>query len=134
MSHLAILLDIRDEVKSLFDYASDLTKQLLTLSVGIITISVTFAKDVAKNNPKKLRRYISLCWIFNFLSIFFGILSLMAVTGAIDEGLTKGGPVTEHSNMKDFAGLQIITFLMGLVTIIIYGNMGIMHGQDDNTT
>jgi hypothetical protein len=134
MPAISILLDIQSEVKDLFDYAGDLTKQLLTLSAGIITISVTFAKDIAKNNPRKIRRYISLCWIFNFLSIFFGILSLMALTGAIDDAISTGEKVTMHGNMRVFTALQIITFLLGLVNIIIYGNMGIMHHQSSAKT
>ena len=129
MPAISILLDIQGEVKNLFDYASDLTKQLLTLSAGIITISVTFAKDIAQNNPRRIRRYISLCWICNFLSIFFGILSLMALTGAIDEAVREGHKVTMPANMRVYTALQIITFLAGLVNIIIYGNMGIMHHQ-----
>jgi len=48
---------MKENQKKAFDFASDTTKQLITLSTAIVTLTVTFSKDiigVGDNSPKIL--------------------------------------------------------------------------------
>jgi len=105
-----------------FDFASDLTKQLLSLSTILIGISITFFE---KFNCSNLYWIIILSWSFLFISIIFGILSLMGLTGSL--GRIKDLKAFDSTNIYNrnirvVSGLQIVTFLTGILLLIIYSS------------
>lgn len=73
---------MEENQKKSFDFAADTTKQLITLSTAIITLSVTFAKDIIGLNdyPKDL---LAWTWGVFIASLCFGIFTLMALTGSL---------------------------------------------------
>jgi hypothetical protein len=64
--------------KKAFDFAADLTKQLITLSTGIVTITLLLSKDLI--GPRWLA---VAAWTFYLLSTVFGLWALMALTGTL---------------------------------------------------
>ena len=76
---------IDDGIKKAFDFASDTTKQLITLSSGIIAITVTFQKDVFRDVPSEAKILLYISWCLYLLSIVFGIGTMMALTGTLEK-------------------------------------------------
>jgi hypothetical protein len=69
---------MNEREKKAFDFAADLTKQLITLSTGIVTITLLLSKDLV--GP---RVFALLAWTFYLLSTVFGLWALMALTGTL---------------------------------------------------
>jgi len=104
------------EVKLALEYAARLAEQIITLTTGVIGVSITFMKDFIGKAPKNTKKYIKISWFIYLVSLIFGIWTLMAITGTIEAAQNSiGGPV------KLPAALQIITFLIGTVFLIVFG-------------
>ena len=103
-----------------FEFARDLAQQLITLSSGILALTVTFAKDIVKNVAESSMWILMTAWVIYLLSICCGIWTLMALTGILTQKTTIEERLTFSSNYLP-AQLQIITFVVGTVFIIIYG-------------
>jgi hypothetical protein len=113
-------------LKLAFQYAGDLSKQLITLSIGILTISITFTKDLVKDFDSRHKKWLALSWSFLFVSIIFGIWSLMALTGSIDNYKTLIKELSTKNiiidcNARVPAGIQILSFLAGVIFLIGFG-------------
>jgi hypothetical protein len=83
LSTLAILLNMEENQKKAFDFAADTTKQLITIATAIITLTITFSKDIiggADNGPKA---WLIGAWAVFILSIIFGVGTLMTLTGTL---------------------------------------------------
>lgn len=105
-----------------FDYASDLAKQLITLSTGIIALTITFMRDVVKEIGTGKQVLLLSAWLLYFVSMICGVLSLMALTGALAPmGKLATVDVMIPSNARVFGGLQIAAFLLGTLGILFYG-------------
>jgi hypothetical protein len=112
-----------DQVKMAFEFASDLSKQLITLSTGIIALTITFAKDILGPAKKPANFLLLISWICYLLSIVFGIWCLMALTGTlapIDSG--DGKQALELGfNVRLPSSLQIITFIVATSLVVVFG-------------
>jgi uncharacterized membrane protein (DUF485 family) len=126
---------MEEHQKKAFDFAADLTKQLITLSTGIIALTVTFSKDIMGGVDQENRYLLLLSWIFFVLSLFFGLLTLMALTGNLDpipkREKQPNGTVTEtkpspnltitSSNITGTTKLQVLTFFVAIILTCFYG-------------
>jgi len=122
---------MNERQKKAFDFASDLTKQLITLSTAIVTITLLLSKDFV--GPRLLA---VAAWTFYLLSTVCGLWALMALTGTLaplkeKKGKPHGALKTASSapsdngederleiggNVRKPSGLQILTF--GLATLL----------------
>jgi len=66
-----------------FDYAVDLTKLLMTFSTAILAFTATFGKEVPEASTLQKGIVIG-SWVCYILSVGFGFLTLMALTGNLD--------------------------------------------------
>lgn len=105
-----------------FQFANDLSKQLITLSTGILALSITFTKNLFSEVPVGCRRPLMIAWVCYLLAIVFGVWHMMALTGLLapasgtcETVLSIGG------NARFPAALQILAFLTATILIIIYG-------------
>lgn len=154
---MAVLLDMKENQKKSFDFAADTTKQLITLSTAIITLTVTFSKDIigiSGNSPKYL---LAWTWGIFIASVCFGILTLMALTGTLQpmpkkekkksdvtsENLQAESAIDEKAiqdisinkgNIKFLSKLQIFTFVIALIMTVIYGYKSLSGNQPKNET
>jgi hypothetical protein len=109
------------EIQKSFDFAADLVKQLITLSTAIIAITVTFAKDIFVVSGSCAFEWLFAAWIMFFICIFFGIWTLMALTGTLNPIKQSQHSLTiQGVNCRVPASLQILTFLLGLAFTITY--------------
>ena len=106
-----------DEIKKAFDFAADLTKQLITLATGIIGLTITFTKDFVRNAPASAHVFAYWAWYLFLLSIALGILTLSTLTGNLAR---KTNPTPYASNSTFFSILQFLTFGAGLVLTVIF--------------
>jgi len=100
--------------------ASDLSKQLISLSSGIIALTITFTKD-SVHDSKRARRLISIAWVGYFLSILCGIWELMAITGTLEPIDGHAEPSIRGSNVVIPSMAQILTFAVSTLLIIAFG-------------
>lgn len=100
-----------------FDAVTDLTKQIITLSTGVIALSFTFLTDLASTDSTATRGWMIGSWVVFIASIVAGIGVLMASAG--HQGTAAKSQATpdilDAKNMRWLAGIQIVLFLAGLV-------------------
>jgi hypothetical protein len=107
-----------------FEFASDLSKQLITLSTGIIVISITFTKEILRHVPKSQWKILGSAWTLYLVSVTFGVFHLMALTGGLDQVSQeplKGIPRSAHL----YSAVQVIAFLIATAIVIWYGIRGL---------
>jgi hypothetical protein len=98
-----------------FDFAADLTKQLITLSTSIVTVSLLFGDHFPKHS-----RLAVWAWTCYLVSSVFGLWTLMALTGTL---APVSGPPAKFdlaSNVRIPSALQIGAFGIALVLTIIF--------------
>lgn len=129
---------MKEQHKKAFDFAADVTKQLITLSTAIITITITFSKDIISFSDTSAKDYLLWAWMLYIATVVFGILTLMALTGSLQPMKKQAS----NSNNEDSANVvkeaeeecsinagnirvlsivQIVCFISALVLTIIYG-------------
>ncbi|MFL5788956.1 MAG: hypothetical protein ACJ748_12935 [Flavisolibacter sp.] len=130
-----------DEQNKAFEFAADLTKQLITLATAILTLSVGFLKDITENIKTFDRYLLIFIWILFLLSIIFGILTLMALTGNLDPLSKKNSGVAVQvppvltitsSNVTFTAKFQIILFVIALGATCYFGYLTISKNELSN--
>src|ERR1039458_9312351 len=67
-----------EEGKKAVDFAADVAKQMVTLSTGIVTITLLFSKEIAFG-----RAWAVLAWIFFLISTLAGLWTLMSLTDLV---------------------------------------------------
>ncbi|PZF73711.1 hypothetical protein [Taibaiella soli] len=73
--------EMQEHQKKAFDFAADLIKQIITLSVAVITLGIG---GMDKLNGYDNRGTLKLIFILYVVAIIFGIFALMNLTGALD--------------------------------------------------
>lgn len=97
-----------DSLKLAFEYAWKLSEQMITLSTLVLGFTATFAKEF-RSQRQSFRVELYWAWVAYIVSILFGLLSFMALTGAMLHPVPAGIP----ANARWFAGVQILAFVIG---------------------
>lgn len=126
MPHLPLLLTIDpalvdDRAKLAFQFASDVAKQLITISTALIAFSVTFTRELVKKGTPT--RYLFASLGAHLLSIVGGVWTLLALTGTLMPvgGYAQTNAATFDTNIRIAAAFQIALFLVGCTTLVIHG-------------
>ena len=110
-----------ESTKKAFDFASDVTKQLITVASAIVTISVTFSKDT----PAAARSSAYHAWLAFLGSILLGFCALMCMTGELQpkagNGVGKDNPSIWRGNIVFFSITQILAFLLAIFLTANFG-------------
>jgi hypothetical protein len=112
-----------------FDVAVDVAKQLLTLATVIVTLTISFWKDIV--TPAAVgttdRIIIGGAWILYLLSILCGIWCLYAINGSVAQ--PSQPPLAPRSiydpNIAFPMGGQQITFLLAVIATVVFGIRGL---------
>jgi hypothetical protein len=101
-----------------FQFAKEISTQLITISSALIGLSVTFVKDLKTDEPLWLR----ISWGCYIFSVMFGVWHLMALTGAL-ESLSAPGKTFDTFGWPTRlpAIAQIVTFIGGTFCLIKFG-------------
>lgn len=113
---------MNEKKQKAFDFAGDTTKQLITLSTGIITITITFTKDILGTGNASHKVLLMSSWVFFLMSIILGVWTLMALTGELEQiGKKPKDPSIRGKNVTVPSALQILFFLIGIGLAVAYG-------------
>lgn len=83
-----------------FSFAADIAKQLISLSTAIVTLCVVLADKLFASQAIKDNSMVLLIALGLFvLSILFGLLCMMAITGTL--GRPKTGPESKDATKRD---------------------------------
>jgi hypothetical protein len=117
--------------KKAFDFAKDVTVQLITLATGIIAIEVTLLKDVLATVSHWARLALFTSWIAFLFSVALGVMTILALTGTLEpkpkEGTAEAEapPSIRGKNVTIPSGGQIFLFVVGLLLTIVFGGIAI---------
>jgi hypothetical protein len=81
--HSGHSVKMKENQKKAFDFAADTTKQLITISTAIITLTVSFSKDILGGAADSTKIFLIWTWAIFIASIIFGLATLMALTGRL---------------------------------------------------
>jgi hypothetical protein len=119
--------------KKAFDFAADLTKQLITVASAIVTLTVTFSKDT----PAPARGWAYLAWLFFLISILLGFGTLMCMTGELqpkaNNGVGTNNPSIWRGNITFFSSAQIGTFLIAISLTAWFGKIAMQSSRAEST-
>lgn len=111
-----------DKIQKAFDFASETTKQLITIASAILAVTVTFAKDMLNERTIHAAWALQFSWALYLISILFGIWTLMALTGSLEPNTEDSGkPTIRKKNVTIPSCLQILVFLIAVLLSVIYG-------------
>ena len=111
-----------ERLKKAFDFAQESTKQFITLATGIITLTITFSKDFIISVPPGARCFALASWLCFLASVFFGLWTLLALTGTLEPGTVASTPPSiRGKNIAIPSALQILTFFAGLLLTVVFG-------------
>ncbi|WP_026838321.1 hypothetical protein [Gillisia sp. JM1] len=132
---------MEERIKKAFDFAADATKQLITLSTAIIALTITFSKDIIGAANIGNSSSIFTAWILLIVSVIFGILTLLALTGNL-QPMKKNDAEVENNNVRPvdinnnnirlFSGIQILTFIAALFFTVYFGYSSIEERNEEN--
>ena len=112
-----------EPTKKAFDFAADVTKQLITVASAVVTVTVTFSKDT----PVAARNWAYGAWSCFLLSILLGFGALMCMTGElqpkVNHGVGKENPSVWKGNITFFSIAQIGVFLLAIGLTAFFGKV-----------
>jgi hypothetical protein len=111
---------LADNVSKAFDLAQDASKQVLTISAGIVVLTITFFDDFGAHAPHAPKILMAVGWVIYLISMIAGIFFLHTLAGNLQGG-TKLSIYEE--NARTLSLVQIIAFLLAVLVTIIAGAM-----------
>jgi uncharacterized membrane protein len=105
-----------DRSQKAFDFAQEVTKQLITLSTSIVALTITFLHDIIGGGTSG-DGLLKAAWILYASSVVFGVLALMALTG----NLEQQNPTVYAGNVRAMSIVQVALFLAALAFTIAFG-------------
>lgn len=108
-----------------FDTAIDIAKALITLATAILTLTITFSKDLIASTSQRDKDVIAAAWCLFFISILGGVWLLYSANGSISD-IAKG---TDHriydGNTAIPMGIQQVSFVVGVILTAVFGILAI---------
>jgi hypothetical protein len=102
-----------DATEKALDFASETSKQMITLATAIVTFTVTFVKDIGSSGGAKA--FLVIAWAACILSILAGVLMSMALTGVVAKAASAGVvPSPWARNVKALARVQVALFAIAI--------------------
>ena len=115
------MTDLTDQTKAAFASAADWSKQLVTLSTGIVTLTVSFSDKLFANPSTTEKTLLWASWVAHLIAILAGVMVLGSLTGALAASGVPDQTQVNNSAIKLFARTQLATFGAGVVLIVAFG-------------
>jgi hypothetical protein len=119
--------DMSEWAKRAFDQVNEITRQVLSLSAGITTVSASIVFATGAHVPGGAKRTIALGWGFFVLSVVFCILTLMSSAGIQQKAAESNvlPNIYASPNIRVFGAAQLIAFLGGVVLSTVGAAMAV---------
>jgi hypothetical protein len=112
--------ELNANVGKAFDLAQDASKQVLTISAGIVVVTITFFDDFGAHSPHIAKILMAVAWGIYLISMISGIFFLFTLAGNLQGGTNLD---IYHSNSKTLSLMQVIAFLAAVLITIIAGGI-----------
>lgn len=116
-----------DYIKLSFDYAKSLSELIITLSISIIGIMITFREKLIQNLTLISKIILAITWFLYFLSIIFSMLTIMCMTGVIDQLREKSS--VNSQNIIITSKLMFISFIIATALVIVFGIIVMINNE-----
>lgn len=104
-----------------FEFAFKTTEHLITISTGVIALSITFLKDfVGEVESRTIRTLALVSWLFFLLSVSCGLITFLQLTGNLGNPDVPA-PTIYTQSIQMFSIAQIVFFLLGLGVAVGFG-------------
>jgi hypothetical protein len=113
--------ELDKRVEKAFDFAQEATKQLITLATGVIALTITFLTDVIERAPEGAVSFLHTAWVLYLVSIVFGILTLLTLTGNLERPGEGPAPSIYRGNVVSCSICQVVTFTVALALTLVLG-------------
>jgi hypothetical protein len=123
--------DLDDQTKQAFTSATDWAKQILTLSTGIVTLTISFSDKIFGDLSKTERWTLSVAWGLYVISIIGGVWLLSSLTGTLAAASPPTPAAVNATNNRVPALVQLLTFLAATIAIFIFGCMAVGNEKSD---
>ncbi len=115
-----------DRLKNSFDFLKATIIQFIGLSTGVLTLEISFKKDIAGPNiTADVKMWLLWSWFSFLISVFFGLWTLLALTGTLASKKKMTPDELYKANIRFPSLLQILFFLAGLICTCIFAWLGI---------
>lgn len=112
--------DLTDREQQAFTFAADSTKQLITLAVAILGITVTFRTELGASGA--WGEILAFSWVCFVLSIVCGMWTMLALTGELEPVKDQERrPSIWRWNVRLPVLIQLGVFSAGIVALLIVG-------------
>ncbi len=116
-----------DFLEKSFTSAAEASKLLITLSTGVIAFCVTVTN--VKETDKTLlapstgyQRFVLISsWVLLLIATGIGVWTQLAITHVLSEASQSQPPSAWNQKITVPFQLQIVTFLLGVVALTLYG-------------
>jgi hypothetical protein len=108
-----------DQAKQAFTGASDWAKQIMTLSTGIVTLTVTLSDSIFGNLSGGSRWLLFVAWALYLVSIFCGIWVLTRLNDTLCDEPSVVASDVRKAHPQAF--LQVSAFVAATGVIVIFG-------------
>jgi hypothetical protein len=105
------------EQQKAFDFASDATKQLITVATGVVTATVLFSFGL----DTRSREWALASWTALTLSVVFGLMTLLNLTGNLQNATDAKPASINAKGIRQFSQIQIGLFLIGIALLVVFG-------------
>lgn len=122
-------------IKMTLDFANQTAQQIMTLSVGVLAISITFTKDIVNKKSRGLL-FLKSAWFFFLLSIPCGLLVMTRLTGLTTRKASDPSinPISQDMNdFEVFLVIQFLFFLLGCILLCVYGAISLKREKNKTT-
>lgn len=113
-------MSFSEERKKAFDFCADAIKQLITLATGIITVTITFAKDFVTTVSDSSKPWAYWAWFVYLASIICGMFALLALTAELQPKQTKSAEPSIRGAAATWSFFQIILFGIAIFLTIMF--------------
>jgi hypothetical protein len=110
-----------ERTKQAFQAANDSFKQMMTLSTGVLTLEITFLKDIITNLSCTAYLSLGLSWFSFLIALLAGIAGLLATTGSLSKARTLTPASIYEANILLPALTQVLFFALGMVFTVAFG-------------
>lgn len=113
-----------DRTKMAFEFASQATVHITTLSTAFLGLLLTFAKDLAQISVEEAwpKLFLYACWACLAISSICGSFVLLKLTGLIskEEGNLMNKESIYDGAVRAFAVVQVAAFALGLSCAVLF--------------
>lgn len=108
-----------DRTERAFQVVTETVKQIITLSTGVLALTITFSKELLQPiTDHNLKMILALGWLCYIFAIVAGVSTLQFIAGEISKEDT---PSINRLAVRLPAIVMILFFWAGTVLTVLYG-------------